>query len=367
MKRLFIWLLVWQVVILTIGTVAFQILPLSEQYLGGATQTYIEDPLLFSRANFDGNHYLSIAAIGYSSFQHAFFPLYPTLIRFISQYNHHAVIAGIGISLLSFVFGIAVLYKLLKLDETPSVARWTIAALLLFPTSFFFSFVYTEGLFFFLLVSSLFAARKGHLLTAALLGALASYCRVVGVFIFPVILYELYVQKMLNVITILQTCIIPLGLMFYMFQLNQMVHDPLAFVHVQTLFDQGRSTQIILPYQVFWRYTKMLATVDRELPLYKTIILEMVTGITFFFLTFVTWLKMRKSYAFLTSACLLLPTLTGTFTSVPRYVLICFPAFILIGRFLARSDIRQRYAYIISNIVLMIVYLTLFTVGHWVA
>src|SRR5437867_13438712 len=38
----------------------------------------------FPWANFDGSHYISIAKIGYQTYQQAFFPLFPIFIRFIT-------------------------------------------------------------------------------------------------------------------------------------------------------------------------------------------------------------------------------------------------------------------------------------------
>src|SRR3989344_63497 len=129
---------------------------------------------LTSFANFDGAHYLLIAKNGYTTYQQAFFPLYPLLIRWLSPiFSNNLLLTGLIISNFSFLLGLIIFSKYLKVilgrseTTTPeslldsgrprsSLARmtqrslviWLIIFLLTFPTSFFFGSIYTEGLFF---------------------------------------------------------------------------------------------------------------------------------------------------------------------------------------------------------------------------
>ena len=57
--------LLWQLVIILITAAAFTLLPLRTTFIGGSDQAsrvdpqpYIRNPLLYSRANFDGIHYV---------------------------------------------------------------------------------------------------------------------------------------------------------------------------------------------------------------------------------------------------------------------------------------------------------------------
>ena len=161
-KTIFKYILTWQMAIIIISGLAGYFLPLQETYIGGATQAYVENPLLYSRANFDGNHYLTIARRGYGYAQQAFFPLYPNLIRYFSKYML-PVTSGVAISIVSFFIAIIFLVKLVKLDDSdPNIAKWTIISLLTFPTSFFLGSVYTEGLFLMLVVLSFYCARTNR-------------------------------------------------------------------------------------------------------------------------------------------------------------------------------------------------------------
>ena len=110
----------------------------------------------------------------------------------------------------------------------------------------------------------------------------------------------------------------------------------------------------------------MLFTVNRSDPLYLTIFLEFVTGVVFLVTTIYSFIKHRLSYAVFNFLAYLTPTLTGSFTSLPRYVLLCFPSFLLVGEVLARSSLARKI--ILGTFVLaFIIFLGLFARGYWVA
>ena len=358
--------LLWQVLLLLIVAVSQYILPLRETYLGGATQAYVSNPLLYSRANFDGEHYIKIAKWGYGYAQQAFFPLYPNLIRNLASTFKNPVISGVLISNLSFLISLIFLARLIKLDYDVNTTKFAIIALLLFPTSFYFGSVYTEGLFFLLAISSFYFARRGRWWLAGILGALAAYTRFIGILLVPALLVELWLQnknkKILNLIPVL---LISLGLLIYMSYLQRTTGDPFAFFNAIKLFGQHKGEKVILLYQVFWRYIKMIATVDRSDPLYFTIWMEFLTGIGFLVLSIYSFIKQRLSYAVFNFLAYIVPTLTGTFTSLPRYVLLCFPSFILLGQLLVRHP-RWRPVIILTSVLLLIALQALFARGYWV-
>src|SRR3989338_6456535 len=71
---------------------------------------------LSSLANFDGLHYIKIGKNGYSQFEQAFFPLYSLTIRFLNPlFYNNRLLTGIIISNISFLFGLFVFYKYLRL------------------------------------------------------------------------------------------------------------------------------------------------------------------------------------------------------------------------------------------------------------
>jgi hypothetical protein len=109
----------------------------SDTFLGGGITKYLQNPILNFRSNFDGVHYVLIATHGYNYGQQAFFPLYSTLIRKLRPLIKEPVLAGTLISSVSFFVALFFLTRLIRLDASIPVAKWTIIALLIFPTSFF--------------------------------------------------------------------------------------------------------------------------------------------------------------------------------------------------------------------------------------
>src|SRR3990167_5298962 len=77
----------YKVLLFLILFLAIKFIPLAniDKYLGGGGLNYSLMPELFAWANFDGEHYLSIAIFGYKNLEQAFFPVYPMLISFFSR------------------------------------------------------------------------------------------------------------------------------------------------------------------------------------------------------------------------------------------------------------------------------------------
>lgn len=246
---------------------------------------------LWSFANFDGVHYITIATTGYSAqFTQVFFPLFPLIINFIrSIFPINAMVIGLIISNVFFLFSLFILVKLLELDYRKDTVINTVLILLVFPTSYYFGSLYTESLFLFLILSAFLAARKKHWFLSGLLGLFASATRFVGIFLLPALLWEQYCVKLktqnsklktksqisklnsfmkrlfhilLDILRSPITYLVPLGVFLYMVYLFIEHNDPLYFWHVQPIFGAARvGTSMILPPQVIFRYFKMFTSV----------------------------------------------------------------------------------------------------------
>lgn len=371
-KRLLFILIVWQILLTSVLWGLGKILPLQKTFLGDGLKVYSTNPLIYSRANFDGNHYLNIARRGHGHTQEAFFPLYSNLIRFFARFTPH-VNAGIMISSISFAVAMIFFVRLIYLDHKDKrIVFWTIIGLLVFPTSFFFGMVYTESLFLMLIVMSFYFARTGRWWLAGVCGALASYTRLMGIVLLPALLIERWVEissqeswfeKLKKSLPILM---IAFGLLTYMYYLWQTTGDALAFIHIQKLFGQGRSDKLILLYQVFWRYYKMLISVDPRNIIYFNIVLEFITGLGLLVYSIYAFFRQRKSYAIFAIISYLIPTLTGNFVSLPRYILVTFPFFIDFGKVLANHSNWRWIIITISSFLSLGLWL-MFARGYWIA
>ncbi|MCA1688280.1 MAG: glycosyltransferase family 39 protein [Actinobacteria bacterium] len=152
-------------------------------------------------SHWDGEHYVALAASGYlqppDNISPAFFPLYPLLIRSFAELFGGPIsqpslsVWGVLISLLALPFALYFVYRIAEDGWGERVARITVLALAFFPTSFFLNAVYTESLFLALSAGSLWAARvRKDLLLACALAAFATATRNVGVFLIAPLAYE---------------------------------------------------------------------------------------------------------------------------------------------------------------------------------
>ncbi len=324
-------------------------------------------------ANFDGVHYITIAQKGYEAqFTQAFFPLYPLAIKFFSISNSY-LISGLFLSNLFFVISLYLLQKLLLNDYPKGIVYKTLIFFLSFPTAFYFGSVYTESLFLMLTLMCFLALRANNFILAGLIAALASATRIHGIFLMPVLLVEaLTVFKKTNfslkkwdlIKITLGIFISPMGLIAYMGFLKFKFNDALYFLTAQPAFGAQRSdVPLILLPQVFFRYIKILLTVTPTSFPFFTALTEIFFTVFFLLILVLSFKHVRRSYWIFSFLGFLLPTLTGTLSSMPRYVLICFLLFPFIAQLLGKF---YKFSVLIL-ILLQIIFLSFFIRGYWIA
>lgn len=290
--------------------------------------------------NFDGAHYIKLAQLGYhEAFTQAFFPLYPILIRFVNLLTHNGLTSGLIISHLAVIGFVYFFIKLGRLDFPQKNINWSLAFLILFPTSFFLFSVYTESLFLFLSILSFYLARQKRFFLSALIVGLASATRLVGIFLLPAILWEYWQSKPKSSLKTKLSSYLSIiilssfGLLLYLNFLRTRFGDLMIFVTSQPDFGAGRQVdKLVMIYQVIWRYLKMFTSVNIHNDIYPVLVFEFGLSAVFLGLIIYAFIKkLRLSYLIFISLCFLLPTLTGTFLSMPRFLLTSFPLFYLLG------------------------------------
>ncbi len=364
--------LFWRLLLILVSVIAVLLLPLAyeDRFLGGV-KNYFNAPIFYGWANFDGEHYLSIARFGYKSLEHAFFPVYPKIISLLgvpfNQDVFYSVFWGILISNASILIAVILLYKLVKLDFKKEIALGTVVTLLAFPTSFYFGAVYSESFFLLLVVASFWFARQRKWYWVALLGALASATRVFGILLLPALMIEALQQKE-KLSTFFWLALIPVGLLIYMTYLKITTGDILAFYSLQTIVGEQHQSGLILLPQVFYRYIKMFLNIHLVSVFGFTVILEFLTGLLFFILPFLGYVKkIRLSYLFFSFFGFLLPTVQGSLSSSPRYVIILFPSFLILFLVLYRLPGIIRIAYYCISIIVLCLATAMFLRGYWIA
>lgn len=344
----------------------------------GARFPYYNEQLIASNlpeyiwgfGNFDGVHYLRIAEMGYSSqYSQAFFPLYPILIKLFSYFLPFNMQANLLISglLLSNIFTVLVLfflYKLFKLDFDERISYKSILILIAFPTSFYLGAVYTESLFLLLAVLSFLLMRKKRFFLGAAVIGLATATRIFGVLLVPLLIFYLYKSKLPLYKSLFFGLLSFSGILFYMTYLGVNFGDPIYFLNAQPAFGAERTNQhlVFLP-QVLYRYVKIFMTVDIKTVLFLNAFLEFIFTIFPLILVFFSRKIIKKEYLFFSLTSLIIPTLTGTLSSMPRYSLMIFPTF----PFLAKNLKMFFYPFCMILFMLQIILMVMFLRGYWVS
>jgi len=384
--------LVWRIVDFIIIFFSQKIIPYLGFFpYGDQLLNYNLPSWIYALANFDGLHYLSIAQNGYAQYEQAFFPLYPILIKFLAPlFLNNQLITGLVISNISFLLGLFTFYKYLQLIKGSENPTPTILFLLAFPTSFFFGAVYTEGLFFLLLITTLYFLKKENYLFVVLFAFFASLTRLVGVFLIVPMIIHLYRSSKTKSNIKNLILIAPLfGLGIYCFYLYQTTGDPLFFVTSQPIFGANRSSHLIILPQVYWRYFKIFITAAHDPRFYVSIVEFLIFNFVFIVLILdlykillsfprrreskLSWIPVftgmtsqwdRLSLNLFSLTNLVLPTLTGTFSSIPRYSLFSLSIFIYIAQI---KNTLVRYLILLIFLFLHILLLGYFTQGYFIS
>ncbi len=315
----------------------------------------------------DAQHYLQIATNGYSGKETAFFPLYPWLIHVLGGAIGNHLTAGLLISNLSFFVALGYLYALVRLEYgDDTIAYHAIFYTAIFPTAIFFSAVYTESLFLALTVASVYYARHGNYITAGIFGALASATRVEGVLTAIPIAYEAWRgwrERRGTTLTrgILGVCLVPTGLIAYMTYLAALVGDPLNFTKVQD--NWGR--HFAPPWVSIVNTVHALATNPLASSESVNHMIELAFTLAFLALMVVAFRTLRPSYSWYFAASLLVPMSTASLMSMPRFVLVIFPAFMLLAVW-GRNPLVNS-AIVALSLPLLGLFTVLFADWYWLA
>lgn len=343
--------LIWLISILFISYLGYSKLPFSQFF---NSQNFLQ-----RFANWDGNHYLDIAEKGYKqNFQYAFFPFYPLLISLLAEITQDFLLSALIISWLSAFLGIQLLYKLMLFSFDKKMAEKIILAIILFPTSFYFLTAYSESLFFLLVVSAFYFLRTNRIFLASVMTVFASATRITGLALALALIIETQLTvgfNKKNWILLLS----PLGFLIYCLYLYQHTSDPLYFLTAETHWQR----QISIPFLSFWDTLRSLTTpgfIEKNF----TSFLELIFAVFGLGLALRSFRFLPVSLSIYAFVSVLIPLLTSTLMSVPRFLLPVFPLFIL------TALIKNKYfnfGYQIISLMLLAIFTVLFINGYWLA
>ncbi|MCB9419008.1 MAG: hypothetical protein H6667_04350 [Ardenticatenaceae bacterium] len=327
-------------------------------------------------SRWDTGFYISIVEEGYK-FEGvplpsvAFFPLLPLLMRGVLPLVGDAAVAGILVSNLALLLAAILFYRLVAEAYDAATADRAVWYLLIFPTAFFGTAIYSESLFLLTAIGAWHSARHGRWGVAAIFAAAAGLTRLVGVIVIPLMLWEWWgqmrgmVDEQRPSLITLPAVFAPLaGLGAFMAYLWRVFGDPLAFVHGAAAWERQ-------PQSIFLTLAELL---QRPAGGWGTAVLAgqihidnwLDWGLAMLFLVLGLFLLSKKRYGEAAFVLLgvLIPLNSGLLMSLRRYVWVLFPAFILLAQWGKRPSIDKFIT--TFSLLGLALFTALFANGYWV-
>lgn len=326
-------------------------------------------------SRWDTGFYLSIATEGYKYAgvplpSVAFWPLLPLLIRALSGLVGGEATAGLLITNLALLAAALLFYQIVAAEWGEAVAERAVWYMLIFPSSFFGSAIYSESLLLVCTLGALYLARRRSWENAALLALAAALSRLVGVIVGPMLLLEWWRQRQSDtearppLLAALAGLAAPLGSVAYMFYLQQRFGDPLAFLHAAASWKRQPASPLSMVADLLHQPTEgwITALLAGRLPLDNWI--DLLIALAFLGMGVFLLVEHRWPEAALVLSGVGISLSSGLLMSQRRYMWVLFPVYIL----LARWGVHPWIDRLITTIFLvgLALFTALFANGYWV-
>lgn len=317
-------------------------------------------PGKFSR--WDAGHYINLIEKGYSGYQEdgrhlflVFYPLYVWAARLVRLIIPNTVMAGLMVSLLSYAGGCCYVYKIAAKLLCPNAAKSALLLLSLYPHSFFFGLVMTEGLFLLTTSAACYYALERRWLLYGLWGALAALTRMTGVLVIVMAAVELLsalrpLERPLGVslkkalpgfLNKLPALLMPLlGSLAYLLLNWRVDGDPFAFrVHQGHWHQGGKWISGVLKYLWSYFWDNKADANGYAIWLPELVIFAASFGVLLLAVRKKNFPPSLLAYAF----CYLVANYSLSWLlSAGRYMSCCFPLFLFAGGLLeGRESLRE--------------------------
>lgn len=327
-------------------------------------------PLLNIYSRWDGGWYQSIAEGGYHfvpgrQSNTAFFPLYPMLMRVAhlaipSDTDASWILAGCIASNVALAIGLCYLVALLRLDFDHQTAARAALYLLVFPTTFFFSAVYSESVFLATTAGAFYYARKSNWMAAGVFAGAAALTRSPGILLAAPLLLEYLAQRNFRWreirLNVLWLGLIPACLAGHMLYLRHSVGNMMAVQDAQRAWG-GEWGAFGWPWKPFVKFAREPWMFNETTNfIFAAIALGLVV---------IAARRLRPSYALYAALCYWFIISWSTFESIPRYVLVIFPAFAMLAK-LGRNPLFDRM-YLVLASGFAALFMIRFALWRWVA
>lgn len=318
-----------------------------------ASEIQFSDRFVDAILKWDSGHYTYIVENGYNELETAFFPLYPLLVSGIKTIGFSTPAALLTVSWLFAIAASIVLFYWIRFElreRKVKLSPWiTLGLVAIFPTSFFLVTGYTESLFFFLVVSALYAYRSKHYVLAGIFAGLSTATRVPGGALAIFFLADyLLARRWSDRKKLIPVIMAPLGLIAYMIFLWHTFGNPFQFIEAQ--HDWGRLNG-----------NPIQNLISSFTPVYLWFLPVLVAGM---------WLIYRYlglSWLIYSLVFIAIPLASGRLDSLNRYMLALPPLFLAFTLYSQTAPKWLKLIFLASSAFLLAWGVILFTNGYWVA
>jgi hypothetical protein len=300
----------------------------------------------------DAYWYLEIARHGYdpSGRDAAFFPGYPLLTRAIDEVTPLGEVgAALLVSNVAFLAALIVLHGLTRGEYGEDVARRAVILLAIFPTSFFFLAPYSESLFLLFTLLTFWWCRQDRWFLAAAAAACAVATRTTGVLLVPCMFIDALDRRPHRTALAgrVAASVAPLlALVAYGMWWFEMNGDLLAPVRAQDAWMRS----LTLPPITLWNALRLgLEGIGDPRGIYWTA--DIVLTLWVLIPVVIAWRRLAPPFLAYATLGFLLPLTyplpARPLLSVPRFVIVIFPAFWAMALLLENTT-RRRIVYAAS-------------------
>lgn len=298
----------------------------------------------------DACWYARIATFGYTrDGSTAFFPLFPGLERVVALGGPHVVVAGMVVNVIATVLALWGLYRIVGRDRGDATARRTMLLLAIFPAAVFLLAPFSEAIYLALAVWTIERARRGGWIAAALLATLAGIARPVGGFLALPLAWLAWQQLRARpdddrAWPVIATLAAPLSALAYVVYTIQVIR--------RSMFDasaEWTGSAFHLPWDVVGAALDWTRRTGDPLQALQLGLLVMIAAL---FVVGVRRLPVELTLYAAPHVFLIWTRILPTpLTSIARYELVIFPAFIVLAMLL--EDRRARWSYAILSLLLL--------------
>ena len=323
-------------------------------------------------SRWDAPHYLRVAEVGYTKGTPppddplfiVFFPFFPLAVKIVSFVFRDLIASGLVVSLAASVGAGWFLYRVVAFDNDEDTAWRAVVLLFSFPTAYFLSAPYSESLFLSAVLASIYAARTGRWARSGLAGALATGTRVTGVALAPALIAEAFTGSARVGERVRRLACVGLagaGLATYLV-INHVVHgDALWFLEVQRFHWDQRA---IPPWRSIIDALRGLAD-GAPSSTHTFIFAGRIAAFVFAVpLLSLAVRRVRPADSLYAWSGFLLILSASWLISLPRYLLVLYPIFV-VGAKLLGSSSRAFNAAVAAGCVLQGWLFWRYAVGEW--